>query len=84
MQNYLLNQGYPKNIIQDGIQKATIMDCQELIKPPTFENTGLNASPLVTTHNPRNRNITSFVKHLNTVLKTDDTMSKALEKIKIH
>ena len=82
MQNYLLNQGYPKSIIQDGIQKATIMDRQQLINPPTFENTGLNALPLVTTHNPRNRNITPFVKHLNTVLKTDDTMSKALEKFK--
>jgi hypothetical protein len=83
MQNYLLNHGYPKNSIQDWIQKATNMDQQQLINPPTFENAGLNALPLVTTHNPKNRNITLFVKHLlNTILQTDDKMSKALEKFK--
>jgi hypothetical protein len=80
MHIYLTKQGYLTKIIQDRIKKARNMDRTQLINPPTAEIIGQKCLPLVTTHNPQNRNITPFVRHLNGILKTDDKMPKALQK----
>ena len=58
------------------------MDRAQLINSPSAEIIGQKCLPLVTTHNPQNRNITPFVRHLNGILKTDDKMSKALQNFK--
>ncbi|XP_062612905.1 uncharacterized protein LOC134274656 [Saccostrea cucullata] len=79
LKGYLLDQKYPLEIIEDGIKKAEELDRNQLINPPSTDTTEEKILPFVTTHSPRNRNMTPFVQHLNGVLKTDEKMSKVLQ-----
>lgn len=67
-------------IIEDGIKEAIKLDREYLINPTRSQTSDLKILHLVTTHNPRNKNITSTVRQLNNVLKTDEEMTKVLEK----
>ncbi|XP_062571387.1 uncharacterized protein LOC134233429, partial [Saccostrea cucullata] len=82
LKKYLLEQCYPSGIIEDGIKKATEIDRETLINSSNSDNPDTSILPLVTTYNPRNRNITPTVRHLNNLLQTDEKMSKVLEKYK--
>jgi hypothetical protein len=73
MHIYLTKQGYPTKNIQDGIKKARNMDRTQLINPPTAEIIEQKCLPLVTTHNPQNRNIAPFVRHLNGILNVESS-----------
>lgn len=83
MKKYLRNQGYPIKLIEDGIMKAKNLDRKQLINPPSPDVTTQEILPFVTTYNPKNKNITPFVKHLNDVLKTDERMSKVLGNFRV-
>ncbi|XP_062612861.1 uncharacterized protein LOC134274600 [Saccostrea cucullata] len=82
LKTFLLQQYYPMGIIEDGIKEAIKLNREYLINPTRSQTSDLKILPLVTTHNPRNKNITSTVRQLNNVLKTDEEMAKVLEKYK--
>lgn len=76
LKQFLTDQHYPKNLINDGIIKAKEIDRQDLINPILRNNKETKILPLVTTHNPRNPNIAPLVSNLNGVLKTDQDMDR--------
>lgn len=80
---YLRKQGYPKKLIEDGIEKSKNLDRKQLINTPSPDVTTQEIIPFVTTYNPKNKNITPFVKHLNEVLKTNESVSKVLENFRV-
>ena len=82
LKQFLTDQHYPINLINDGIMKAKGIDRQDLINPILQNNKETKILPLVTTHNPRNPNIAPVVNHLNGVLKTDEDMARVLTKLK--
>jgi hypothetical protein len=67
MKTFLQEQHYPKNLIMDGINKATEINRQELINPTPKTDEGTKILPLITTHNPKNLNITPAVRSLNKI-----------------
>lgn len=82
LKQFLTDQHYPINLINDGIIKAKEIDRQDLINPILRNNKETKILPLVTTHNPRNPNIAPVVSNLNGVLKTDEDMARVLSKFK--
>ena len=51
---------------------------ETLIDPPESIKSHTSIIPIVTTHNPRNRNINRTVHHMNELLKENEQMSKVL------
>ena len=49
---------YPYKVVEDGIKKASEVDREELINPKPRNENNIQILPLVTTYNPRNKNIT--------------------------
>ena len=82
LKTFLLDQLYPINLINDGIKKAKEINRDELINPTPRNDQETKILPLVTTHNPRNLNITPVVRNLNEILKTDEEMARVLSKFK--
>ena len=82
LKTYLINQQYPYKLVEDGIKKASELDREELINPKPRNENNTQILPLVTTYNPRNKNITPIVRQLNNILKTDDNMSQAMLNVK--
>ena len=82
LKTYLINQQYPYKVVEDGIKKASEVDREELINPKPRNENNTQILPLVTTYNPRNKNITPIVRQLNNILKTDDNMSRAMLNVK--
>lgn len=81
LKNYLQKQNYPTKLIEDGIKKARELNRENLINKPTTNCiTSPRILPFVTTHNPRNSNVTPIVRQLNDLLKTDEKMGKVMEK----
>ncbi|XP_062579660.1 uncharacterized protein LOC134241640 [Saccostrea cucullata] len=78
---YLLKQGYPQNLIDNGILKAKGYERSELLSTNTQENK-TDIIPFVHTHNPRNHNLTSVVHQLNNVLKTDRSTQQIYRDVK--
>lgn len=78
----LIKQCYPLGIIDDGIKKALALNRENLINPPENNISDLKILPLVTTHNPNNKNITPVVRQLNDILQTDEKMSEVLKNYK--
>lgn len=81
LKQFLMKRNYPEKIIDDAIEKCKKLDRKDLLNPIQRNKTQC-IIPLVTTYNPRNPNVTRTVKHLNEVLKTDETFSKIFEKQK--
>ena len=74
----LFNQQFPNKLVEDGIKKTSELDRKELSNPKPKNENNIQILPLVTTFNPRNKNITSVVRQLNNILKMDDNMSQAM------
>ena len=81
LETYLTEQYYPKNIIKDGIKIARMLNREELINPPP-RNCDSKILPFVTTHNPKNPNMTPIVQQLNHILKSDEEMKDVLQNYK--
>lgn len=76
-----MKQNYPDKIIDDAIEKCKKLDRKDLPNP-IQRNKTQSIIPLVRIYNLRNPNVTPTFKHLNEVLKTDETFSKIFEKRK--
>lgn len=83
LNQFLTDQHYPINLINDRIRKAKEIDRQDLINPNLRNNKETKILPLATTHNPRNPSIAPVVSHLNGVFKTDQDMACVLSKFKV-
>lgn len=83
IKKYLCKQGYSIKLTEDEIVKSKNLDRKQLISTPSPDITTQEIIPFVTTYNPKNKNITPFVKHLNEVLKTDERMPKVLENFRV-
>ena len=79
---YLTEQHYPKNIIIDGINKASMLNREELINPPPRNCADTKILPFVSTHNPLNPNMTPVVQQLNNILKSDEKKKDVLQNYK--
>lgn len=58
MKKYLRKQGYPIQLIEDGIVKSKNLDRKQLINTSSPNITTQEVIPFVTTYNPKNKNIT--------------------------
>lgn len=68
-----MKRNHPDKIIDDAIEKCKRLDRKDL-RHPIQRNTTQSIIP-INTYNPINPNVTPTVKHLNEVLKTDETFS---------
>ena len=57
----LNNQGYPTNLINQGIEKAKSIPLTDLRKPKEIDN-NKKILPFITTHNPNNPDIFPIIK----------------------
>ncbi|XP_061175938.1 uncharacterized protein LOC133184880 [Saccostrea echinata] len=78
LKSYLIKQGYPETLIDNGILKAKGYTRSELLSTKSKENK-TEIIPFVHTHNPRNHNLTSIIHQLNNILK-DDLSTKRIYK----
>ena len=84
LKKYLIKQQYPYKLVEDGLKKASELDREELINPKPRNENNVKILSLVTTYNPRNKNITPVVRQLNNILKTDVIERREKEKYFIH
>lgn len=78
MKSWLENQHYPKNLIQDAMQKS--MNRDKNLNVPKIEKEKIN---FITKFNPNNNNIFPAVKSLFNVLKLTDETSDAFKNCEI-
>ena len=82
---YLLNQRYPEEIVEHGMQKALEKgpihtELREQLHVTSNQN---NIIPFVTTHNPRDYNIFHFMKQIEFNLNSNERMKIVLQRKKI-
>ena len=77
LRTYLISQNYPSGLISYGFNKALNKNRNELLNsPPRTRNSIL---PFVTSFNPRNPNIFSYIKRFTHILRYDPTLQHILD-----
>jgi ferredoxin len=77
MKSDLLKRGYPYQLIDRGIEKATSLSIETLRTPKPV--TEVNPCAFVYTHNPRNRNMWTTVQNSLDILNSDPRCSRMLD-----
>lgn len=81
MKSHLVQRGYPTQLIEDGMKKASEMSIEMLRRPN--EKLQENTCTLVTTHNPNNLNMWNIVQDSILVLQTDARCQRVLDQVQI-
>ena len=80
LKRYLLQQNYPLNLINAGIENATKIPVQDLRQCRRTSNSKNDENiSFVITHNPRNRNILLDAKRLFPILEQSENMKKLIQ-----
>ena len=82
LENFLLQQNYPKSLITKGVEKATSLS-QEEVRAPKNRNSNTKTLPLVLTHNPNNPQIINRIKQNLQFVKNSEKIKPILENTKL-
>ena len=82
LENFLLQQNYPKSLITKGVEKATSLS-QEELRAPKNRNSNTKTLPLVLTHNLNNPQIINRIKQNLQFLKNSEKIKPILENTKL-
>ena len=81
LMTFCLQQGYPRQLIMNGIEKAKAIPISELRKVKTKDDT--KVLPFVFTHNPSNPSVVNLVHSTMDILHSDTRMNKVLKPYKL-
>ena len=81
MKSFFVKCGYPKTLVERGIEKAKSIPQADLRKPKQKSEEDVVA--FVSTHNPNNPNLWPTVQNTLSIIKTSDRVNKALKSSKI-
>ena len=82
LENFLVQQNYPKSLITKGVEKATSLS-QEELRAPKNRNSNTKTLQLVLTHNPNNPQIINRIKQNLQFLKNSEKIKPILENTKL-
>ena len=82
LKNLLKDRGYPKNVIDDAISKATSYKREDLLKSRVNEK-DMSILPLVSTFNPKNPNVFPRVNECIKTLETCPRLRNAMKRTKL-
>ena len=77
----LIERGYQKSIIKNGIKKAMLIPRNSLLTPKIIEKQ--NIVPYISTNNPKNKEVFGILKNNLEILKQDSKMNSVLKNTKI-
>lgn len=78
LEQFFINQKYPKNIIKKGIERARNVDRTQLFTRKE-QSTSTQLLPFVRTYNPNNANVGRSIQESLGVLKTDEKWTQKLQ-----
>ena len=82
LKSCLSKQGYPYNLIENGIKEANSIPIEELRQPKQNNNT-IQPLALVTTYNPSNPDMFQVIKGTISLLDDSPKMKRAMVKVKL-